>query len=98
MGQETQHSERWRAEDVDGGAQAVDRLQKLVGPAARDAFSLVYRLPGDREEMAGGARAADAVGLGAGADLAPEGSVDLHADEAEAARLCAVAGRRRRQL
>jgi hypothetical protein len=90
VGQKAEHAERGRAQDVERGAQAIDRLEQLVGPAARDPFPLVNGLAANREEVPGRARAADAVGLGLGVDLTPESRVDLHADEAEPTRFGAA--------
>ena len=88
VGQEAEHSERGRAEDVDRRPEAVDGFHEFVGPAAWDSFTLTNGLPRDREVVIGGAGAGDAVGLGVGVDLASKCSVNLEADEAEAARLC----------
>src|SRR6266545_3063705 len=90
VGQKTQQSECWRPKDVDGGAQAVERLQQLVGPSARNALVLAQRLPSDPEVVPGGAGSRDPVRLGVRVDLASQLRVDLDADETEAARLRAV--------
>jgi hypothetical protein len=79
VGQEAQHSERGRTQDVDRGAETIEGLQDLVRPASRHAFALADRVAGDRQETASGARAADAVRVRIGVDLAAGAGVDLEA-------------------